>query len=625
MQQLIQDFVQDGKTYMIVGREQGFQNSDLSKAQTGMMLASRIRGVLQLHLQEVDLQAVLRYDITGKRMLKHCMQGEMMGIAEYLGLLLQVVSTLEESSQHMLSMTNYVLDEEYIFVEGSLQAGTLHFTYIPVMETLNEEPVQMVLSKLASRWMTSVAELSGNQIQQILRYCHTEDFTIKGIKMLLLELLGNPQQMIDLTTPHTHPPTSKWIDPAELRNKQVPSFSNATSPQESLSSNGRYQQEVNIPAPPATNPILQHMQNKKKRTSQSEVAAPPLPSQQQHKPTKMSKDKSSAIPISSTPTQPSPDQEVQPMPSAHRTYLLAGGALVTAMVWKFGYLSHSNDLMLYGCTALTVAIALVIYMILKGKSPLKNGLQISSLIRNKKSEEEEGSESWRWQADPVLTGGGAMASATVSSTPASDPMRWRDENIAAIFGSDSPEQSPIRHQHSTMNGYEQQSDSYSNTGSPIEFGRSSQASSMPNYHEDTYAQHSSHHSTEMLSPHMATVLLGQDTSSDQEYGHSKVQAFTGYLERRENGTMQMEPVRLTRGSFIIGRAAEGVHYLEKSTGTSRNHVELEISDQQITIKDLSSRNGTMLKGEPIVPYKEYPLHEGDSFTIAKAVYTLRLG
>ncbi|MGV7115638.1 DUF6382 domain-containing protein [Paenibacillus kyungheensis] len=620
MQKLTQDFVQDGKTYMIVGREQGFQNSDLSKAQTGMMLASRIRGVLQLHLQEVDLQAVLRYDITGKRMLKHCMQGEMMGIAEYLGLLLQVVSTLEESSQHMLSMTNYVLDEEYIFVEGSLQAGTLHFTYIPVMETLNEEPVQMILSQLASRWMTSVAELSGNQIQRILRYCHAEDFTIKGIKMLLLELLGNPQQMIDLTPQPAQVPTSKWIDPAELRNKQVPSFSNAIPSQESLSSNARYQQEVNIPAQPATNPILQHMQNKKKRTDLSEVATPSLSSQQNHKPTKMSKGQSSA-----TPTQPTPDQEVQPMPSAHRTYLLAGGALVTAMIWKFGYLSHSNDFMLYGCTALTVAIGLVIYMILKGKSPLKNGLQMLSFIRNKKSEEEDGNESWRWQADPVLAGGGALASATIPSTPAPDPMRWRDENIAAIFGSDTPEQSPIRSQNTMMNGYEQQSGSYSTTGSPIEFGRSSQASSIPNYHEDTYSQHSSHHSTEMLSPHMATVLLGQDSSADQGYAHSGVQPFTGYLERRENGTMQMEPIRLTRGSFIIGRAAEGVHYLEKSTGTSRNHVELEISDQQITIKDLSSRNGTILKGEPIVPYKEYLLHEGDTFTIAQAVYTLRLG
>lgn len=312
------------------------------------------------------------------------------------------------------------------------------------------------------------------------------------------------------------------------------------------------------------------------------------------------------------------------MPSAHRTHLLAGGALVTALIWKFGYLSHSNSFMLYGCGALTIAILLVVYMMLKGKSPLKNGLQMPSFIRHKKIETEEGSESWRWQAEPALAGG--MAGLSTTSSP--DPMRWRDENIAAIFGSDSVDHSLSHHQNHHQNSatsrYDQQVNSHSSSGSSVEFSRTSPSSSMPIYNEDSYQQQPSHHSTEMLSPHMATVLLEKDTSSEQAYRNSGTQAFTGYLERRDNGAMQMEPIRLTRGSFIIGRAAEGVHYLEKSTGTSRNHVELAINDKQITIKDLSSRNGTKLKGEPIVPYKEYPLAEGDSFTIAQAVYTLRL-
>lgn len=611
MQQLTQDFVQDGKTYMIVGREKGFQNSDLSKAQTGMMLASRIRGVLQLHLQEVDLQAVLRYDITGKRMLKHCMQGEMMGIAEYLGLLLQVVSILEESSQHMLSMTNYVLDEEYIFVEGSLQAGTLHFTYIPVMETLNEEPVQVILSRLASQWMASVAELSGNQIQRILRYCHTEEFTIKGIKMLLIELLGNPQQMLNPTPNQSQSSTSKWIDPAELRSMSAPKVQEFALPKETSFANPQhgYQQEVHSPSAPVPNPILQHMQSKKKRASQPETAAPALSKNQSHRSATTSKTNPSTTSEESINTE-----EVQPMPSAHRTYLLAGGALVTALIWKFGYLTHSNDFMLYGCAALTLAIVLVIYMILKGKSPLRNGLKMPSLVRNKKSSDEEGSESWRWQADPVPAGG------ALASTPAPDPMRWRDENIEAIFGSNSAGHKANHSNISSTPSYNQ----HLNTSAPVEFSRPSQGSSSAMYTEDSYPEHSYHQSTEMLSPHMATVLLDQNKSTDHAYGNATVQAFRGYLERRENGAMQMEPVRLTRGSFIIGRAAEGVDYLEKSTGTSRNHVELEVSDQQITIKDLSSRNGTILRGEPIVPYKEYPLQEGDSFTIAQAVYTLRL-
>nr|WP_106766703.1 FHA domain-containing protein [Paenibacillus faecalis] len=39
------------------------------------------------------------------------------------------------------------------------------------------------------------------------------------------------------------------------------------------------------------------------------------------------------------------------------------------------------------------------------------------------------------------------------------------------------------------------------------------------------------------------------------------------------------------------------------------------------IKDLGSKNGTILKGEPMVPYKEYPLQEGDTFLIAGGKYT----
>ncbi|WP_054956482.1 FHA domain-containing protein [Paenibacillus dakarensis] len=41
------------------------------------------------------------------------------------------------------------------------------------------------------------------------------------------------------------------------------------------------------------------------------------------------------------------------------------------------------------------------------------------------------------------------------------------------------------------------------------------------------------------------------------------------------------------------------------------------------IKDLGSKNGTILKGEPMVPYKEYPLQEGDVFQIAGSKYMFR--
>ncbi|MMZ67560.1 FHA domain protein [compost metagenome] len=59
-------------------------------------------------------------------------------------------------------------------------------------------------------------------------------------------------------------------------------------------------------------------------------------------------------------------------------------------------------------------------------------------------------------------------------------------------------------------------------------------------------------------------------------------------------------------------------------GVSRAHLELMITKEGCTIKDLGSRNGTKLDGEEIAPYKEYPLAVGDTFTIAEQDYTLRM-
>ncbi|MFB6472979.1 MULTISPECIES: FHA domain-containing protein [Paenibacillus] len=45
-------------------------------------------------------------------------------------------------------------------------------------------------------------------------------------------------------------------------------------------------------------------------------------------------------------------------------------------------------------------------------------------------------------------------------------------------------------------------------------------------------------------------------------------------------------------------------------GTSRAHVELSREGGEYVLKDLGSRNGTILKGESMVPYKEYPFEGG---------------
>lgn len=64
-------------------------------------------------------------------------------------------------------------------------------------------------------------------------------------------------------------------------------------------------------------------------------------------------------------------------------------------------------------------------------------------------------------------------------------------------------------------------------------------------------------------------------------------------------------------------------YIEKSEGASRVHAEIFRVSGGYILKDLDSRNGTLLAGEAMVPYKEYPLTEGSVFTIVKGTYTFR--
>ncbi|WP_458119714.1 DUF6382 domain-containing protein [Paenibacillus sp. Z6-24] len=658
MEILTQDFIQDGKTYMTIDREAGFQQNDLSKTQTGMMLSSRIRGILQLHLHEVNMKAVLRYDISGKKMLRHCLQSEPMGIAEYLGLLLQIVSTLEESSQYMLSLPNYVLDEQYMFVDGTLQAGGLYLTYVPSLEMLTDEPVQSILSRLASRWMAYVAELTGNKVQRILKYCQNDNFNLQELKLLLLELLADYQQ----------PGNEQYTDYSSANTGYRPSSSSAQAVapiQPGAGFRGGFNIEDTYPAggmnspssagnslyvkdpaaPGAAHPVLQHLRERQSapapaggrsdtRAVNPALAASMPAGDRNRNPSLHAADPSAfyssgkgsqgnllrpqtseATALSEMDDGDNEETESGPISSAQRTYLLAGGALLVAMIWRFGYLEHGNNMMLYGCTVLTIAIGIIIYMIIKGKWSAAKKLKLPVLHKSKQEDEEYGSESWRWKPEPAAAGGLAMAAAGASAYGA-DSMSQRDQSIAAIFGGD-PARQTGQHPHD-------------NTIYPGHPGANNGSRQMENNQRSFASTHSNQAmeppgeplpDTGLLSSHMATVLLDESAAAHSQGG---LKAFQGYLERRELDGIQTEPIRLTAGTFLIGRAEEGVHYYEKSIGTSRNHVELEISEHQVLIKDLSSRNGTLLGSEPLVPYKSYPMQDGDSFTIARAVYTLRL-
>ncbi|MFC5648318.1 FHA domain-containing protein [Paenibacillus solisilvae] len=108
----------------------------------------------------------------------------------------------------------------------------------------------------------------------------------------------------------------------------------------------------------------------------------------------------------------------------------------------------------------------------------------------------------------------------------------------------------------------------------------------------------------------ATVLLGQDKQAEEN--ESRLPAC--WLEREAEGVT--EQIVLQAVSFVIGRAGDGVHYVDSSSGISRAHLELSGKQGEWAAKDVGSRNGSAWNGQMMIPYKAYPLKSGDCIQLA---------
>jgi hypothetical protein len=79
-------------------------------------------------------------------------------------------------------------------------------------------------------------------------------------------------------------------------------------------------------------------------------------------------------------------------------------------------------------------------------------------------------------------------------------------------------------------------------------------------------------------------------------------------------------IPLTGRSIVIGRSSEASQHVDETEGISRTHLELIREGEKWTAKDLGSRNGSWLNGEPMVPYQLYPLRHGDRIQLGTSMY-----
>jgi hypothetical protein len=264
--------------------------------------------------------------------------------------------------------------------------------------------------------------------------------------------------------------------------------------------------------------------------------------------------------------------------SAYKTYILLGGVLGDALLWKFLYLNHPGTPGLVICAAATLGLAVLGWLVWTGRIAWGNaededagGLpEDGAGVKNGTAWPLRELE-WDYGRTPAVSPG-----SPASTSP-------RPEPYAAAA---TPALKPADRQETL----------WGTAAKPLQVKEPAASA--------------------------ATVLLSREQHPDKGPEFRKSGRTAPYLERSDSGEGGApETIELNRPSFIIGRSSEVAQYVEKSEGTSRVHAEISRSSGGYILKDLDSRNGTLLAGEAMIPYKEYPLTEGAVFTIVKGCYT----
>lgn len=608
------DFKQNNGTFMVMDRHEGILSTDLNQVQLGMIRSSKIPNFLRLHIKEVDFRVTLEYDITGKKMLSQALKSERMTLTEYFGLLLQIATALDDSKLYMLQPENYILHEDYLFIEGSLNLGTLHLTYVPL--AANEEGSKnfpILLKELMTRLLASVSELRGGGVQALMSFCSDSSFNLKGFKSLVVELLaredGEEHHAVNQANSGVPARMNENLSNNAIQSRNIAFSKPASTVTEPAS--------VRAAAPPAEKDA--NIDKQSLIRSLTERTNEMLGKKGRNEDNDSHPDRSYSGSVPAWPSngdestlETADDDKASPV----RTYILLGCLLATAMVWRLLYLNQPNTLMLGLSVVITVLLAAAAYLGWTGKLRLpsrRNDDDWSDSLPMFESTELSSQEHSKWksvprfQADPLsglLTDNRATNPRKSEPDPEEGRESWR-------WKAPGPPSHPEMQER-----YSAPSQSYG-------YSPGHEAAASASYEEeegDYYAQLSQR--TEVLSSSGAggaTVLLSGEPAARP----AAQRPSSAYLELNEPNAATPQRIELHQPHFIIGRSPDVAQFVAQGVGTSRAHVELSREGGEYILKDLGSKNGTVLKGEAMVPYKEYPLIEGDAFIIAGWSFTLR--
>ena len=107
---------------------------------TGVRMLSdhEIPGILPLEVEHTNFRAKLSYLVKGKKPLADVVKGRKLSLNEYVKIVSQIISAVNESPRYFLNESNFVLNLDYIF---STNDYALELVYLPVNDLPSKESV----------------------------------------------------------------------------------------------------------------------------------------------------------------------------------------------------------------------------------------------------------------------------------------------------------------------------------------------------------------------------------------------------------------------------------------------------------------------------------------------------
>lgn len=620
------DFVHEGKMRMLLIREPAVHSDEVDSYQANMLRFNEVPHLLPVEIREVDFEVEFLYDISGKKMLEQVLRSLQITAIQYFEWMFQLVNVLEGCRAYMLNPNQILLHERYIYVDGSSWNGNLYTAYIPTVEPLHPQAGKEGLKRLGILLSSHVNDWDGDGFQRLVQLLSQEGTTLADVRGLLQSLIVGSTSDINAN--------NRKFGQGQLK-----------------SGNGGRDEQVNHQI------SNEHVGVWKEPGRERGNSAAVPPSDKQEGPSAFGQSLSNLISNQHEHERGPctiPDEAEQENDRGNKKHTIVTSVIViaaAALGWKFGYMSNPTPDVFTYTIAWNIAAIAVGAMYLTGiptqwwmkLSTRKHSQQKAS---NEQNFQPRSCQDWnnpnrlpdflsmelshlshpaeaadahnsKGKGSPHLQENTALPPSSWASGLAGQQTNGRPGAHTAAFSSEVPSFSQQQRIGVVPRMPNVEPDHFNSGKRSIAGG--GQGLLAADGGNDYYASLTHHTAILDASGLDATVVLGD----------GQVEGSPGepYLQQvDETGAIIGGTHFLHSFPFIIGRADQGVNHRDESIGVSKHHCEfIRTPAGSFELRDLGSKNGTELQGELLIPYKLYPLKDGDKISIARSKYIFRAG